>query len=254
METAIFLCHAREDTEQVLKYYHRLKNVGFKPWIDAEDLLPGEYWRKEIPKAIKHSDFALLFLSKTSISKKGYVQKEIQLALEVLDEMPEGHIFVIPVRLNDCEVPDRLKDLHYVDLFVEEGFTKVVNSIKSHSLNKSTPPSQTERTQKPSLLEMFKEFVEQTPSLVKTKIDTTLVVYEEHEETDRYAENKTVLKIYYRENGPYLGTIIPGEGQYGKYHTVVLERDQQWNRGLRGRKWYDLEELLENLIKAKLHL
>jgi hypothetical protein len=46
------------------------------------------------------------------------VQKELKYAIEVLDEFPESQIFVIPCRLDDCEIPyDKLKDIEYVDLF-----------------------------------------------------------------------------------------------------------------------------------------
>ena len=56
----------------------------------------------EIPKAIRASDYILIFLSKTSVAKRGYVQKEFKLALEVLREIPEGTIYAIPVRLDEC--------------------------------------------------------------------------------------------------------------------------------------------------------
>ena len=84
----IFLCHASEDKEAVIAIYDRLKGLGYKPWLDKKDLLPGQCWRSEIPKAIRASDYILIFLSKTSVAKRGYVQNEFKLALEVLDEMP----------------------------------------------------------------------------------------------------------------------------------------------------------------------
>ena len=45
--------------------------------------------------------------------------------------MPEGQVFVIPVRLDDCEVPDRFRHLHYADLFTSSGLDAVIAAIKS---------------------------------------------------------------------------------------------------------------------------
>ena len=93
----VFLCHASEDKAAVMKYYQLLQDAGFKPWIDKEDLLPGQDWDREIRRVIKKSDVALAFFSKYSVSKPGYYQRELKLLLEVLEETPDGQIKVIPV-------------------------------------------------------------------------------------------------------------------------------------------------------------
>lgn len=126
----IFLCHASEDKAAVYEVYKRLKEEGFKPWLDKEDLLPGQIWMDEIPKAIKSSDFVLVFLSNSSTSKRGYVQKEFKIVLDVLDEIPEGRTFVIPVKLDDCEVPSRFQHLHWSNLYEPNGLDKVITSIR----------------------------------------------------------------------------------------------------------------------------
>ena len=54
----IFLCPAREDKAQVREVYHRLRAIDeFDPWLDEEDLLPGQEWAREIPRALQASDF-----------------------------------------------------------------------------------------------------------------------------------------------------------------------------------------------------
>jgi hypothetical protein len=139
MPGQIFLCHASEDKSQVDQYYRRLKELGFKPWLDKKDLLPGQNWRVEIPKAIKASDFVLIFLSHRSVQKRGYVQKEFKLALEVLDEIPSGRVFIIPVRLDDCQIPEEFQDLHWADLFQDNGFEAIVRSVRME-LGHGVPP------------------------------------------------------------------------------------------------------------------
>lgn len=125
----IFLCHAKEDAEKVHDIYIRLKQAGFKPWLDKEDLLPGQDWDNQIRLAIKSSAYVLIFFSKISISKRVYVQKEFKLARDVLDEIPESQIFVIPVRLEDCKIPDRFAHLQYCNLFDDKGFERMLQSI-----------------------------------------------------------------------------------------------------------------------------
>jgi len=113
----IFLCHASEDKPQVREVYQRLKSEGFQPWLDEEDLLPGQEWDREIRLALKESDFILIFFSQNSVVKRGYVQREMKLALDVWEEIPEGTIFAIPIRLDDCEIPEQFRKFQWVNLF-----------------------------------------------------------------------------------------------------------------------------------------
>src|SRR4030095_9719827 len=101
----IFLCHASEDKAQVREVYHRLRAIeGFEPWLDEEDLLPGQDCARDIPRALQKSDFILIFCSRLSVAKHGYVQREMKLALDALQELPEGTIHTIPVRLHEFHV------------------------------------------------------------------------------------------------------------------------------------------------------
>jgi hypothetical protein len=130
----LFLCHASENKTEVEKVYHDLKAAGLRPWLDKEDLLPGQNWAEEIPKIIRDSSFILIFFSSTSVTKRGYVQKEFKIALDVYDETPEGQISVIPVRLDSCQIPSRFSNLHYVDLFEKGGFEKILKAVSGQSL------------------------------------------------------------------------------------------------------------------------
>jgi len=44
----IFLCHASEDKARVREVYQHLKALGFAPWLDEVDILPGQDWEYEI--------------------------------------------------------------------------------------------------------------------------------------------------------------------------------------------------------------
>jgi cold shock CspA family protein len=86
--------------------------------LDKTNLLPGQDWEKTIRAAIANSDYFLALLSSHSVSKRGFVQKELRRALEVAEEFPEDKIFVIPVRLDACEPSFAgIQKLHRTDLF-----------------------------------------------------------------------------------------------------------------------------------------
>jgi thiol peroxidase len=126
----VFLCHASSDKAKVRELYHQLREDGFVPWLDEEDLLPGQDWDHEIRRVISNADAVVACLSKGSISKLGYVQKEIVHALDLADLRPEGTIFLVPARLEECEVPQRLARYHYVDLFLEGGYERLTRSLR----------------------------------------------------------------------------------------------------------------------------
>lgn len=126
----IFLSYASEDRKRVLQLYDALMDSGLTPWIDAKDILPGENWDREIRKAIHDSDFFVACLSHLSISKRGYVQKELKQGLDAYASFPEGEIFLIPVRLTPCTVPESLSHLQWLDLFQVGGFKELIDVIR----------------------------------------------------------------------------------------------------------------------------
>lgn len=106
-----------------------MKQDGYKPWLDEKDLLPGQDWQLEIRNTIRNSDVVLVCLSKTSINKRDFVQKEIKIALDIADEQPEGAVFIIPVRLEECSIPDRLTRWHWVNVFTDDGYKQLLRSL-----------------------------------------------------------------------------------------------------------------------------
>ncbi len=149
----IFLAHASEDKKLVRELYLRLKSHGFKPWLDEIDLIPGQNWQIEIPKAIRESDIFLACLSKRSVQKHGYVQREYRLALSSYAEKPPGSIYLIPVKLDDCEMPDlqipelgvKLRDIQWIELWQQHGLERLINAIK-YSLSINDLASSTRET------------------------------------------------------------------------------------------------------------
>lgn len=125
----VFLCHASENKPIVKGLYDDLVAAGYEPWLDSEVLLPGMDWDLEIKKGMRASDAVIVGLSSISVSKEGYIQKELKFAQDIQDEKPRGTIFLIPVRLEACEVPYDLQDIQWADYTSPDGFEKLVRGL-----------------------------------------------------------------------------------------------------------------------------
>jgi hypothetical protein len=68
-----------------------------------------------VEKAVESSDVIAVFLSSKALDNSGYLHKEIRIALDAAERLPEGSIKVVPIRLDDHEVPRRLQHLHWID-------------------------------------------------------------------------------------------------------------------------------------------
>ena len=122
---SIFLCHAQEDKPKIRELYQRLCRESVDPWLDEVKLLPGQEWSAELPKAVHNADLVLVCLSKKSVNKRGFIQKEIALALDAAEKQPEGSIFIIPAKIEECEIPHRLGKWQGVNLFEETGWERL---------------------------------------------------------------------------------------------------------------------------------
>ncbi len=127
----VFISYASEDQPFVKTLYFELKKIlWIDPWLDVEKLLPGQDWKFEIDKAQKAADATLVCISKTSIKKIGVVQEEIRKAEELQRLRPPGYIYIIPVLLEDCDVPMGLKKYHWADFSKLSGFENIVKSLE----------------------------------------------------------------------------------------------------------------------------
>lgn len=135
----VFLCHSSGDKKSVRALYQRLREDGIEPWFDEENILPGQDWEHEITRAVRTVDAVIVCLSREAVSKIGYVQKEIRFALDKADEQPEGVIFIIPLKLEQCDVPDRLRRWHWVNYFEPQGYERLLRALQSRAAKLNMP-------------------------------------------------------------------------------------------------------------------
>lgn len=129
----VFLSYAHEDTQRVREVYDLLEQTGFNLWWDQENLVGGQDWDLEINRTIEEAAVSMVFLSNNSVEKTGYVNKEIKRILDRMDMMPEGKIFIILVRMDDCQIPMRLRQWHVIDYSDSEAKEKIVKAVR-HAL------------------------------------------------------------------------------------------------------------------------
>lgn len=142
----VFLCHSSADKPMVRELHRRLLSARVSPWLDEVDLLPGQVWEREIPAAVQRSDAVLVCLSSTSVSKTGYLQREIKFAVDAAEEQSDDSIFLIPGRLEASDVPERLRRWQWVNLFAADGYDRLVTALQARALALGRSPLQFERT------------------------------------------------------------------------------------------------------------
>jgi formylglycine-generating enzyme required for sulfatase activity len=149
----VFLCHSSNDKPAVRELYQKLRAESWiQPWLDEEELYPGQDWNMEIEKAVEAADVIIVCLTKNSITKEGYVQRELRIVLDFADYKPEGTIYILPVRLEECEPPRRLRAWQSADYFEgqrERALQRLLVSLKrradSLDLNFETLPQKKEK-------------------------------------------------------------------------------------------------------------
>ena len=127
-----FLCYAHEDYAAVRSLYKRLVKDDVDVWFDKENLRAGSNWEYEIRKAVRESNVVIVCLSK-NFSMGGFRKTEVQIALEEAVLKPKEEIFIIPVRLEECDTPDQLRMWHWVDLFRRGGYYRLVSSLNARA-------------------------------------------------------------------------------------------------------------------------
>ena len=127
----VLISYALEDAKFAERFSQDLKSAGLTPWIAKDAIRAGENWKIAIRKAIKISRYFIPLFSSNS-ERIGYTQAEFKYAIDNYDKFPESEIYIIPARLDDCQIPyEKLEDIQYVDLFPDwdKGISQIFETI-----------------------------------------------------------------------------------------------------------------------------
>jgi len=137
----IFLGYVEEDLALAERLFEALQAAGLAPWLDRRKLLPGQNWPRAIEEAIETSDFFVACFSHLSVRKRGAFQSEIRYALDCASRVPLDETFLIPVRLDECSVPGRIRrEIQYIDLFPDwnRGVRRILSIIEKQLRKRQT--------------------------------------------------------------------------------------------------------------------
>ena len=138
----VFISYVRENSDRVNWLSGVLEAAGIPVWLDTAQLWPGQDWRAVIRRAIREDSLAFLacFSSQSVSQTRTYQNEEIVLAISEMRLRPPDQSWLIPVRFDDCQIPDRpiggdqmLSDLHQADLFgdnCQQNADRLVEAIR----------------------------------------------------------------------------------------------------------------------------
>ncbi|HLO14370.1 MAG TPA: DNA translocase FtsK [Anaerolineales bacterium] len=179
----VFLCHASEDKPTVRELHQRLKTEDWiDAWLDEDRLLLGEDWDTKIQKELESADIVIVFISDASMKKTGYVQKELRLIYDISLYKPEDTIFVIPLRLEECQPPWRFRLWQWGDYFAEKKestYQSLLRSLKERYLKKLQLESERRARRK-----VQAENAAKPKQVKKSKIDLETATFE-HKPTEK---------------------------------------------------------------------
>jgi hypothetical protein len=94
-----------------------MKAVRLKVWIDRESIKPGTHWKSSISRAIADGAFFVAcFSDNYHRHAQTYMNVEVKVAMDVLAEHSGEHPWLIPVLLDQVELPEALRDIQAIDL------------------------------------------------------------------------------------------------------------------------------------------
>jgi hypothetical protein len=116
-----FISYSRINQQFAIKLACELKSAGFSVWMDQFDIPTGSRWDEEIEKALHECEIFLLIMTPASIASEN-AKDEIGYAID------HGKR-ILPVLLEKCTVPLRLRRFQYVD-FTQKSFNEGIKSAK----------------------------------------------------------------------------------------------------------------------------
>ncbi|MBC7933184.1 MAG: toll/interleukin-1 receptor domain-containing protein [Rubrivivax sp.] len=131
----VFISYATPDLRRVRLLHRKLsEQTGLDLWFDKVSLVPTDEWHPAIVRAIHSSDAIVICLSSRSVNRDGFAQDEINWAINLFDEQPEGTVSILPVKLDQCDAPPRLMRWQYAELFRKNGFERLIAGLRKRML------------------------------------------------------------------------------------------------------------------------
>jgi len=124
----IFVSYAGADKTYAKTLTDKLSELGLSVWFDEYELKPSDSIIDKIGQAISTSDYFIVLLSNNSVQSK-WVQFELGTFLT--REFTTRDITLLPIIIDDCEIPEILASRKYLDLRTnfDEGVNQLAQEI-----------------------------------------------------------------------------------------------------------------------------
>jgi len=120
-----FVCYASEDRSVARELATSISQLGADVWLDEREIRVGDSIVQRISDALALVSHFIILLSKNSVNK-AWVQRELSSALML--QLSQKRIALLPIRLDDCEIPSILGDIRYAD--GRAGIANVVHELE----------------------------------------------------------------------------------------------------------------------------
>jgi len=136
MGQMMFISYSHKDKESVKKFVLQLSLRGVDFWLDEKNIDGGCNFTTDILSAIHKAKYYLVFISSTSITSN-WVKEELDFALK---RKIEGNLRIVPIILEDVELPIAISHLDYIDAqpSIIAAVDKVIELCGKHSELSST--------------------------------------------------------------------------------------------------------------------
>lgn len=128
----IFISYSHRDKQAVAAIAERLRFDGHEIWVDALQLKPGDNISQRIMEGLEQADAIVFVISRNSLHSE-WVQLEFSaIALQQISRRQQR---IIPIRLDECEVPSYLADRLYIDFASDfnQGLIRLSDAFKVES-------------------------------------------------------------------------------------------------------------------------
>jgi len=107
-----FICYSHQDASFVDELARDLSSKGVGIWLDKREIMVGDSITGRISEGIGQNDYLIIVLSKASVGSE-WVQRELNAAL--MKELQKRSVVVLPLLLEDCQIPPLIADKKYAD-------------------------------------------------------------------------------------------------------------------------------------------
>ena len=122
----IFLSHSHKDNKFTKRLAADLQNNGIRVWHDLAEMKIGDSLMSKIYSAIDDMQYLAVILSRASVASE-WVKKEVAIAME--SEIRGKKVKVLPLLIENCEIPPFLRDKLYADFRDRKNYKKVLTCL-----------------------------------------------------------------------------------------------------------------------------